>query len=142
MCPKKKADPTKQQVESYAVTKAQSCDWSHTYVNGTSNNLYTTIGGYIPVNQALDESDVRAVVEFRKSLLFPARSLGGSSAWVKASQLADGVVTCRIQASECLACKLNCFPREFFSEGSIAPMDFEQVEGGEKDAPIVVVDAA
>ncbi|KAI6243109.1 hypothetical protein M3Y99_00160600 [Aphelenchoides fujianensis] len=42
--------------QSIPADPTQSCDWSHTYVNGTSNNLYTTIGGYIPVNQALDES--------------------------------------------------------------------------------------
>jgi hypothetical protein len=39
------------QVESYALAKAKSCEWSHTYVNGTSNNLFTTVGGYIPVSK-------------------------------------------------------------------------------------------
>ncbi|KAI6238874.1 hypothetical protein M3Y99_00645000 [Aphelenchoides fujianensis] len=45
-------------VESYAQVKANSCQWNHTYVNGTSNNLYVFIstGGYAAPDTALNQS--------------------------------------------------------------------------------------
>ncbi|KAI6212560.1 hypothetical protein M3Y94_00040500 [Aphelenchoides besseyi] len=45
-------------VESYAIEKANSCQWNHTYVNGTSNNLYVmgSTGNYIDPAVALNNS--------------------------------------------------------------------------------------
>ncbi|KAI6198797.1 SCP domain-containing protein [Aphelenchoides besseyi] len=45
-------------VESYAIEKANSCQWNHTYVNGTSNNLYVfgSTSGFSSPEIALNQS--------------------------------------------------------------------------------------
>lgn len=44
-------------VERYAQTHANACEWKHTYVNGTSNNLYVMIGtSYVSAAKALNDS--------------------------------------------------------------------------------------